>query len=674
MSKVPMKRIFICGMQEDKKSILDLLQRKGVVEISENPEEYEDCDLKTTDTMADRIESDRKASVCERALEILESNAPDPDGGLFKSFEGASSIDVKEYESRALKNDEYYETAEKLIALDKKIAEAKADIPKCETKIETLKPWLGFDLPLDFEGTKESAAFIGSVSDKKDLSEIYEGLMADLDDGVGVDVSIISSSDDMTCIFVVGLRKDKEQIEEALKGIGFAKAQLSKTVPAEEVKNLERQISEDNKFIEACVNDIKALSSERDNLKFLEDYYRARSDKFEALGKMKQTKRTFFMEGYIPKRYAESITKLLENKYDAVVKVEDPAEDEDVPVELKNGLLTDPMETVVESYSLPGNGEIDPSVITAVFYYIFFGLMLADVGYGILMVAGTGIVLMKCKNIKPGMKKMMKLFLYCGIATIFWGAMFGSFFGDAVTVIATTFFGRPDIKFPVLWFEPVNEPMKELVFAFALGIIHIFTGLTIKLYQCIKAGAYKDAIYDVVFWYMFVGGGIVYLLTMPMITGMLSLGFTFGPTVATVSGAMAIAGCIGVVLTGGRESRNWFKRILKGAYSAYGVSSYLSDVLSYSRLLALGLASGVISTVFNKMGSMLGATWYGALLFIAVFLVGHAMNLAINVLGSYVHTNRLQFVEFYGKFYDGGGRKFTPFRENTKYYKVKEDD
>ena len=124
----------------------------------------------------------------------------------------------------------------------------------------------------------------------------------------------------------------------------------------------------------------------------------------------------------------------------------------------------------------------------------------------------------------------------------------------------------------------------------------------------------------------------------------------------------------------GRESRNWFKRILKGAYSAYGVSSYLSDVLSYSRLLALGLASGVISTVFNKMGSMLGATWYGALLFIAVFLVGHAMNLAINVLGSYVHTNRLQFVEFYGKFYDGGGRKFTPFRENTKYYKVKEDD
>ena len=674
MSKVPMKRIFICGMQEDRKAILDLLQRKGVVEISENTEEDEDCELKTADTMADRIESDRRASVGERALEILDAVAPDTDGGLFKSFEGASGIDIKEYESRAENADKYYETAQKLIEIDKKIAETKADIPKCETKIETLKPWLGFDLPLDYEGTKETAAFIGSVPDKRELAEIYEGITSALDENIGVDVSVITKSDDMTCIFVVCLKKDKEQVEEALKNISFSKAQLSKTVPAAEVRELENRIAEDNKFIEACTEDIKALATERDNLKFLEDYYRARSDKFEALGKVKQTKRTFFLEGYIPARFGSKLTELLEKRFDAVVKLEDPAKDEDVPVELQNGLLSDPMETVVESYSLPGSGEIDPSKITAVFYYIFFGLMLADVGYGLLMVAGTGIVLMKCKNIKPGMKKMMKLFLYCGIATIFWGAMFGSFFGDAVTVIATTFFNRPDIKFPVLWFEPVNEPMKELVFAFALGIVHIFTGLTIKLYQCIKDGAYKDAIYDVVFWYMFVGGGIVYLLTMPMITGMLGLSFNLGPTVATVSGALAVAGCIGVVLTGGRESKNWFKRILKGAYSAYGVSSYLSDVLSYSRLLALGLASGVISTVFNKMGSMMGATWYGALLFIAVFLVGHAMNLAINVLGSYVHTNRLQFVEFYGKFYDGGGRKFTPFRENTKYYKVKEDE
>ena len=173
---------------------------------------------------------------------------------------------------------------------------------------------------------------------------------------------------------------------------------------------------------------------------------------------------------------------------------------------------------------------------------------------------------------------------------------------------------------------------------------------------------------------MFVGGGIVYLLTMPMVTGMLGLSFTLGSAAASISAAIAIIGAIGVVLTGGRESKNWFKRLLKGAYSAYGITGYLSDILSYSRLLALGLATGVIAQVFNQMGSMLGATWYGALIFIIIFLIGHVLNIGINVLGAYVHTNRLQFVEFFGKFYDGGGRKFEPFSEHTKYFKIKEDN
>ena len=141
----------------------------------------------------------------------------------------------------------------------------------------------------------------------------------------------------------------------------------------------------------------------------------------------------------------------------------------------------------------------------------------------------------------------------------------------------------------------------------------------------------------------------------------------------TVAAVLAVIGLIGIVLTSGRESRSWFKRILKGLYGAYGVTSYLSDILSYSRLLALGLATSVISTVFNKMGSMVGGTIPGAIVFILVFLIGHSLNLAINALGAYVHTNRLQFVEFFGKFYEGGGRKFEPFAIHTKYYKVKED-
>ena len=172
---------------------------------------------------------------------------------------------------------------------------------------------------------------------------------------------------------------------------------------------------------------------------------------------------------------------------------------------------------------------------------------------------------------------------------------------------------------------------------------------------------------------MFVGGGIIYILTMPMITGMLGLSFTLNSTIGTISAAAMAIGGVGVVLTGGRESKNWFKRFLKGLYAAYGITGYLSDILSYSRLLALGLATGVIAQVFNQMGSMIGGSWYGAIIFLIIFVVGHTLNLGINVLGAYVHTNRLQFVEFFGKFYEGGGRKFSPFKENTKYYKVKEE-
>lgn len=340
---------------------------------------------------------------------------------------------------------------------------------------------------------------------------------------------------------------------------------------------------------------------------------------------------------------------------------------------LRNNKFAQPVEGIVESYSLPGKGELDPSAVMAGFYYLLFGLMLSDAAYGLIMVFGCLYCIKKYPNMEPGLKKTLKMFMYSGISTTFWGFMFGSFFGDAVNVIATTFFNRPDIRLAPLWFEPVSMPMKMLVFSFCFGIVHLFTGLGVKLYCSIKSGHLADGIYDVVFWYLLVGGAVIYMLTMSMFTDMLGLGFTLSPAVGQIAAAAAAVGFVGIVFTSGRESRNWGKRLLKGLYGAYGITSYLSDILSYSRLLALGLATSVISTVFNKMGSMLGNSIPGAVLFILVFVIGHALNLAINAMGAYVHTNRLQFVEFFGKFYEGGGRKFAPFAEHTKYFKVEED-
>jgi V/A-type H+-transporting ATPase subunit I len=291
------------------------------------------------------------------------------------------------------------------------------------------------------------------------------------------------------------------------------------------------------------------------------------------------------------------------------------------------------------------------------------------------MVAACGFGLLKFGNrMEKSTKNMLRMYLFCGISTVFWGVVFSCYFGDIVDVVLETFFGHK-ITIPPLWFLPMNEPMRMLTFSMALGIIHIFTGLGVKLYQLIKQKDFKAIIYDVLFWLILLISSIMLLLSMQMIVDLLGINFRVSSSVANVAAILAVLSSIGIICTNGRESRNPFKRFLKGLYALYGISGYLSDVLSYSRLLALGLASGVIAMVINKMAAMASAAmgFIGPVIFIVIILLGHSLNLGINALGAYVHTNRLQYVEFFGKFYGGGGRLFAPFSNKTKYYKIKEN-
>ena len=270
------------------------------------------------------------------------------------------------------------------------------------------------------------------------------------------------------------------------------------------------------------------------------------------------------------------------------------------------------------------------------------------------------------------MKQTLKLFMYCGISTIVWGILFGGFFGDAINVVSRVFFGH-EVGIPPLWFAPLNDPMKLLLFSLGVGLVHLFTGLFLKGYTSIKNGDVMGALIDTGCWFLFLIGLLLLLIPSSIFAGIAGVQIVFPAAINLLAKAFTIAGALGLLLFSARDKKNPGLRIALGAYELYGVTSWLSDVLSYSRLLALGLATGVIAQVINQIGSMGGRSVVGVIMFILVFLVGHTLSLAINLLGAYVHTNRLQYVEFFGKFYEGGGSPFTPFKENTKYVDIKEE-
>lgn len=670
MAKLEMKRISIYALKNSRKKILELLQRRGVVEIN-TPEQAADAFSKT-DTAAPRQTFEKNAQLLTGAVEILDRYSP-PDKPLLAMLEGRTAITVEQYGKTAEAAPEVTKTASRITALEKQIVDSQAEVLRLQAQLEALKPWMGLDVSMRLLGTASTSVFIGSFPEEMTEAELKQRLAEALPDVSALEAEVVSAQPQQTCAFVVCHAKYGMKVEAALRGMGFSyPAAPSKLPPAQRAEDLQKRLAEQQETAEKAKTEIVSFADRREDLLFTADYFTMRADKYRVLGDLWQTSHVFQVTGYIPAVDAPALEQELERDFHAFVEVETPGPEENPPVKLKNNFFAAPVEGVVEGYSMPGKLEIDPSGVMSLFYYVLFGMMLSDAAYGILMVVVCGIVLLKFKNIEESLRKSLTMFFYCGISTTFWGVMFGSYFGDAIPVIARTFFNM-EITIAPLWFAPLDEPMRLLVFSLLLGIIHLFAGLGVQFYQLVKRKKLADAIYDVVFWYFLVGGLIVVLVASDMFQSMMGLTLAIPSVVVTIAAGLAGIGAVGIIATSGRESKSFGKRLLKGLYGLYGVSSYLSDILSYSRLLALGLATGVIATVFNQLGSMMGGGVIGAIFFIFVFVIGHTLNLGINLLGAYVHTNRLQYVEFFGKFYEGDGRKFTPFAAKTKYFKISEE-
>ena len=666
MAMLQMQRILICALKKDRKSIMELLQRRGVVEISDNYPE--DSVFHKSDISAASNVLEKSISTAGEAIEILNSYSNEKKSVL-SPLHGLKEVSLEDYRAFKEKHDLILHTAERVIALSKEIAETKAEILKLNTQIEILTPWIDLDIPISFSETKSTRVFIGTLPKQWTLEAIYEKLA----DFMPVNVDIISSSKNQTCIFVICRKENADSVFEALREQEFSLPGISYDLaPAEQLKELNNQIAKAEKAISGAVKEIEAFTEQKEDIKFLQDYNSMRLEKYEAIGHLLQSRNTFVMSGYIAKKYSGPLLAELNNSYLLEVEFDTPGEDEDVPVLLKNNAFSQPLEGIVNSYSPPRRDEVDPTMVMSLFYYLLFGLMLGDAGYGAIMVIACGFGLLKFgRRMERSMKNTLRMFFFCGLSTLFWGIVFSSYFGDIVDVVSENYFGHK-LSIPPLWFLPLNEPMRLLTFSMTLGIIHLFTGLGLKLYMLLRQRNYKAIIYDVLLWYILLISSIILLLSMQMMSDMLGISLAVPSSVANAAKILAVLASVGIILTNGRESKNPFKRILKGLYALYGISGYLSDVLSYSRLLALGLATSVVATVINKLAVMAGSGLLGPVIFTVIAILGHTLNISINALGAYVHTNRLQYVEFFGKFYEGGGRLFSPFSNKTKYYKIKE--
>ena len=654
MAKLKMKKIELIAMLTDSKKIIELLQRRGVVEISQNTDE----ELENTNVTAVVGEFEKFRNTAAQALEIIDTYAPEK-AGLADLFNGKTEVEKHEFGKEAMKMEKIMAAANEIIKNQRSINDASSAISQLEIKCDMLDRWLPLDVPLNFKGTSSTSAYIGTLPYQITAEELEEQLPENCS------AEVVSGSKEQTNLFILCSKQSYDEAGDILRKLTFVSlSEKDPKKPSELYDTYKQNIKSHEDEMEKARENIEKLAENRKQLQFVVDYLQMRKEKYDALSGLGFTETTFILTGYIPEKYSEQLKKEIEDKYTASITFTDPDEDDDVPVLLENSIFSSPVEGITKMYAMPAKGDVDPTPVMSFFYYLFFGMMLSDAGYGLLMIIGTTLALKKFK-LETSMKKTLTMFRNCGISTVFWGALFGSWFGDIVQVVARQFFGK-EIGSIAIWFEPLTDPVKLLLVSFGLGILHLFLGVAVAFKMTWDTGKKLDAIFDALPIYLIVLG------VAPIGAGM----FISVPSVLKTTGIyMLIAGVAILVLTAGRTSKSVFGKFFGGLYALYNTATgYLGDILSYSRLLALGLATGSIASVINLIGTMPENKIIKLILLIIVFIVGHTANLAINLLGAYVHTDRLQFVELFSKFYTGGGREFAPLTVNTKYIKFKEEN
>ncbi len=677
-----MKRFSLLGLLRDKQSIIDRLQKSGMVHISDYEEicqmkeiaEDPNVPGKMSDSLEDLTLSDpeqvlrsdaeynRINEERDKLRRCIEELAPfdERKKSFFSFLRPVSEEDVCDAGQR---RENILAEADKIIATDQNVKEAEEYVAKLETRLNSVKPW--DDLPYSPK-MSETRFTVTDYLSAESTGEIDELIANVSEDAPSADVWVLDNKYGFYPFVLTCLRDEHPFVEKAYASSRVVRYDFSDigTAPAEYAVSLEKEIEQQKHKISDLLEFRKEAARHISDFEILYDYLGIRSEKMKADISMSDSTVTFRLEGWIPARAEKTVTQELTDDYICHIESREPDENELPPTKLENGFVGSSVEPVESMYSLLKYGELDPSAISAFFYALFFGFMFSDAGYGIILTIACIVILLKCK-LKTNMKKNVTLFLFSGISTTFWGIIFGSWFGNLVQTVSL---GNFAIK--PLWFDPQDSANTEhfLAFTLLLGVIHLYAAYAMKAANLISKGKWVDAICDVFFWYIFYTGEILFLLPYIPYYGKTQFSADFSKYGIYLLGI----GFVLILFTKGRKSKNPFIKLFGGITCLYSLVDMLSDCLSYTRLMAMGLATSVIINVFNSIAaSAAGLNTVGItfrfIVFVVIFIAANLFNFAINALGAYVNACRLTYIEFFGKFYEGDGREYSPLAYNTEY-------
>ena len=656
-----MKKLYLMAVRSKKDALLRELVQRGCVEFSEIEEEVAASELadvlRREDTKLMTLKTQQTSLT--HAIALLDKYAPAKSKLLSSPTEVAPA---------ALLDDAGLNAALKLAGAiedaDDRIKRITAEESRQRMLAESLQPWLDLDIPLGMEGTQRANVLLGSFTLKTDLDAVSAALADACEEA-----ELFRVYEDKTSRYVaiVCIREGLGSVQEVLRTFGFAQAAFSgmQSTARQTLSEATRALEELAAEKSACEGSIVGESVRRDELKLACDRVSTKIAVAEAEGRLYGTDSVVFMQGWMPAEREGELARVFD-KYDCAWECRAPEEDEypSVPVSLKNNKFTNALNMVTNMYSLPAYGSVDPNPLMAPFFIIFYGLMMADMGYGLLMIIAAVVALTKIKP-REGSLCFCQLLLYGGISTFIMGALTGGLFGDAPYQLvhmfdpASTWEGLPYL------FNPVNNSSLVLYGAMVLGVIHLNTGMAVSFYLKAKRGNIMDGLFEEApLWVILVGG---------VMMGLKLLGVT--DALFTAGKVVLIVGVVALLFGAGRHAKGFGKLTAALSCIYNTLTGWFGDILSYSRIMALMLAGSVVAQVFNNIAAMPsanGVSVISIIAFIVIFLIGHALNFALNLLGCFVHDLRLQCLEFFGKFYEDGGKPFDPLRIKSKYVRAKE--